>query len=59
MRQLASLVALTAFLTLGLGTTLVSANEPAPTEQKEKKDMGGKLNAEDEKKNEKKDMGGK
>ncbi len=59
MRQFATLFALAAFLTFGLGTTLVSANEPAPTEQKEKKDIGGKLNAEDQqKKSEKKDIGG-
>ena len=73
MRQLASFFALAAFLTFGLGTTLVSANEPAPAEQKEKKEMtgpkadgeqkekkettGGKMDG--DKKDEKKDMGGK
>lgn len=74
MRQLASFFALAAFLTFGLGTSLVAAGEPAPAEQKEKKDMtgpkadgeqkdkkettGGKADGGD-KKEEKKDMGGK
>jgi len=51
----ASFIALAAFLTFGVGTAVSFAAEPAPAEQKEKKDMtSGK--AEDDKK---KDMGGK
>lgn len=41
MRQLASLFALAAFLTFGIGTSLVAAGEPAPVEQKDKKDTTG------------------
>lgn len=73
MRQLASFFALAAFLTFGLGTTFVAAGEPAPVEQKDKKDttgtkmdgeqkdkketVGGK--ADGDKKDEQKSMGGK
>lgn len=58
MTRFASLLALTAFLTFGLGTAISFAGDPAPAEQKDKKDMTGPK-ADDEKKNEKKDMGGK
>lgn len=55
MTRYASFIALAAFLTFGVGTAVSFAAEPAPAEQKEKKDMtSGK--AEDDKK---KDMGGK
>jgi hypothetical protein len=58
MTRFASLIALTAFLTFGIGTAMSFAGDPAPIEQKDKKDMTGpKLD--DEKKSEKKDMGGK
>jgi len=58
MTRVASLLALTAFLTFGIGTTISFAGDPAPAEQKDKKDVTGPK-ADDEKKNEKKDMGGK
>jgi hypothetical protein len=58
MTRFASLIALAAFLTFGIGTAISSAGDPAPVEKKDKKDMTGpKLG--DEKKSEKKDMGGK
>jgi len=38
----ASFIALAAFLAFGLGTATSFVNEPVPSEQKEKKDMGGK-----------------
>jgi hypothetical protein len=58
MTRFASLIALAAFLTFGIGTAISFAGDPAPVEQKDKKDMTGpKLD--DEKKSEKKDMGGK
>lgn len=60
MIRYAQFIALAAFLTFGAGTTLSLANEPAPTEQKEKKDMGGsKADDDSKKKDEKKDMSGK
>ena len=64
MTRYASFIALAAFLTFGLGTAVSFAGEPAPAEQKEKKDMtSGKADDDqkkkDEKKDEKKDMGGK
>ena len=58
MHRFASLLALAAFLTFGIGTALPFAGDPAPAEQKDKKDVTGQK-ADDEKKNEKKDMGGK
>ena len=58
MTRFASLIALTAFLMFGLGTAISFAGDPAPAEQKDKKDMTGPK-ADDEKKSEKKDMGGK
>ena len=55
MTRYASIIALAAFLMFGFGTAVSLAGEPAPAEQKEKKDMtSGK--ADEEKK---KDMGGK
>lgn len=59
MKQLASLFALAAFLTFGLGTTLTSADEPTPAEQKEKKDSSGSKADDEKKKDEKTDKGGK
>jgi hypothetical protein len=58
MTRFASLIALAAFLTFGIGTAISFAGDPAPVEKKDKKDMNSpKLG--DEKKSEKKDMGGK
>ena len=63
MTRYASFIALAAFLTFGLGTSLSFAGEPAPAEQKEKKekkDMNSpKADDNSKKKDEKKDMGGK
>lgn len=58
MTRFAHMVVLAVFLTVGFGVPMTFASEPAPAEQKEKKDMtSGK--ADDEKKDEKKNMGGK
>jgi len=58
MTRFASFVTLAAFLTFGLGTAVSFASEPAPIEQKDKKDMNGSKAEEDgKKKDEKKEMG--
>jgi hypothetical protein len=59
MTRYASFLALAAFLTFGVGTAVSFAGEPAPAEQKEKKDMTSGKADDDKKKDEKKDMGGK
>ena len=62
MTRYSSFIALAAFLTFGLGTAVSFAGEPAPAEQKDKKDMSGSKADDDQKKKdekEKKDMGGK
>ena len=59
MTRYASFLVLAAFLTFGVGTTITFAGEPAPAEQKEKKDMTSSKADDDKKKDEKKDMGGK
>jgi hypothetical protein len=59
MSRFASLIALTAFLTFGLGTAVSFAGDPAPAEQKDKKDVTGPKADDEKKKDEKKDMGGK
>ena len=56
MTRYAQFVALAAFLTFGLGTAVTFAGEPAPAEQKDKKDMSGsKADDDSMKKDEKKD----
>ncbi len=50
--------ALAAFLTAGFGIPMTFANEPAPAEQKDKKDQAGSK-ADEQKKEEKKDATGK
>ena len=61
MKRLAGLIAMTAVLLFGLATTVTYAgNEPAPTEQQDKKDTGGsKLFADEEKDKDRGDKGGK
>lgn len=61
MRKLAGLLALAAVLVFGFATTVTYAgNEPAPTEQQDKKDSSGsKLLADEEKDKDKGDKGGK
>jgi hypothetical protein len=59
MIRYASVIVLAAFLTFGIGTALSFAGEPAPAEQKEKKDMASPKSDDEKKKDEKKDMGGK
>jgi hypothetical protein len=59
MTRYASFIALAAFLTFGLGTAMSFAAEPAPAEQKDKKDMSSSKADDEKKKDEKKDMGGK
>lgn len=58
MKRLSGLMALVAFLSFGTMSTLSFANEPAPAEQKDKKDTTGPKLSGDEKKEEKKDKGG-
>ncbi|HXF91358.1 MAG TPA: hypothetical protein VNK46_01270 [Nitrospiraceae bacterium] len=61
MRRLAGLIAMAAMLVFGLATTVTYAgNEPAPTEQQDKKDTSGsRLLADEEKDKDKGDKGGK
>jgi hypothetical protein len=56
MTRFASIIALAAFLSFGLGTVVSFAGDPTPAEQKDKKDMTGPK-ADEKKKDEKKDMG--
>ncbi|THJ19470.1 MAG: hypothetical protein CAF45_015985 [Nitrospira sp. CG24E] len=58
MKRLSGLMALVAFLSFGTMSTLAFANEPAPAEQKDKKDAPAPKLSGDEKKDEKKDKGG-
>lgn len=58
MTRFAHIIVLAAFLAVGIGASVSFANEPAPAEQKEKKDTSGSK-ADDESKKDKKDMGGK
>ena len=58
MTRVAHIIVLAAFLALGVGAPVAFATEPAPTEQKDKKDVNtGK--AEDESKKDKDNKGGK
>jgi len=59
MKRLSGLMALVAFLSFGTLSTLTFANEPAPAEQKDKKDTSAPKLSGDEKKDEKKDQSGK
>lgn len=59
MTRFAGFMVLAAILAFGMSPALSFANEPAPVEQKDKKDMSGSKADEDKKKDEKKDMGGK
>ena len=60
MNRFVHMVVLAAFLAVGFGVPMTFASEPAPAEQKEKKDMtSGKADDDQKKKDEKKDMGGK
>ncbi len=58
MTRAAHMIVLAAFLAVGFGVPMTFANEPAPAEQKGKKDTTDSK-ADDDKKDEKKDMGGK
>ena len=58
MIRFTQMLVLAAFLGVSFGTPLAFANDPAPTEQQDKKDAGG-AKADGDKKDEKKDMGGK
>jgi hypothetical protein len=59
MTRYASVIALAAFLTFGIGAAVSFAGEPAPAEQKDKKGMTSGKAEDSKKKDEKKDMGGK
>jgi hypothetical protein len=55
MSRFVHILALAAFLAVGVGTPAIFAGEPAPAEQKEKKDTNtGKADDENQKKDEKK-----
>jgi hypothetical protein len=59
MTRFAGFLALAAFLTFGPGAAASFAGEPAPAEQKDKKDMTGPKADDGKQKDEKKEMGGK
>jgi len=59
MKGIVHMVVLAAFLAVGFGVPMASANEQAPAEQKEKKDMTSSKADDGQKNDEKKDMGGK
>jgi hypothetical protein len=59
MTRFAHIVVLAAFLAVGFGVPMTFANEPAPAEQKEKKDTTSSKADNEKKKDEKKDMAGK
>jgi len=57
MTRFTHMLVLAAFLAVGFGVPMTFANQPAPAEQKDKKDNAG-TKADSEKKDEKRDMGG-
>jgi len=59
MTRFAHMIVLAAFLTVGFGVSMTFAAEPAPAEQKEKKDATTGKADDEKKKDEKKDMSGK
>ncbi|HSB45826.1 MAG TPA: hypothetical protein VLD60_12485 [Nitrospira sp.] len=59
MTRIISMFALAAFLSVGFGTVMTFATEPAPAEQKEKKDMNGGKADEEKKKEDKQGVSGK
>jgi hypothetical protein len=59
MGHFAHILVLAAFLAVGVGASMTFAGEPAPAEQKEKKDANSGKAEDDSKKDEKKNMGGK
>ena len=59
MTRFAHIIVLAAFLAVGIGAPVSFAGEPAPTEQKDKKDTNTGKAEDDSKKDEKKSMGGK
>jgi hypothetical protein len=59
MKRVSALMALLGFLTIGPLSTMALAADPAPAEQKDKKDTAApKLSMDGDKKDEKKDKGG-
>jgi len=59
MTRFAHMAVLAAFLTVGFGVPMAFATEPAPAEQKGKKDTTSGKADDGQKKDEKKDSGGK
>ncbi len=59
MIRFAHMIVLAAFLSVGLGVPMTFAGDPAPAEQKEKKDTNGGKADEEKKKDDNKGMGGK
>lgn len=59
MTRIISMFALAAFLSVGFGAAMTFATEPAPVEQKEKKDMNGGKADEEKKKEDKQGVSGK
>ena len=59
MTRFAHIIVLAAFLAVSIAAPVSFASEPAPTEQKDKKDTTSGKAEDDSKKDEKKSMGGK
>ena len=59
MSRLVQMITLASFLAVRFGVPMSMAGEPAPTEQKEKKDINGGKAEDDSKKKDEKGMGGK
>lgn len=59
MTRFISMFALAAFLSVGFAPAMSFATEPAPTEQKEKKDVNGGKADEEKKKDDKQGVSGK
>jgi hypothetical protein len=59
MGRFTHILVLAAFLTVGVGAPVTFAGDPAPAEQKDKKDANSGKAEDDGKKDEKKGMGGK
>ncbi|HZC80357.1 MAG TPA: hypothetical protein VE222_01345 [Nitrospiraceae bacterium] len=59
MTRFAHMIVLAAFLAVGFGVPMAFSNEPAPADQKGKKETTSTKADEDKKKDDKKDMGGK
>ncbi|HEU4501721.1 MAG TPA: hypothetical protein VFR82_08725 [Nitrospira sp.] len=59
MTRFVHLIVLAALLAVGIGAPVCFSNEPAPAEQKEKKDTSGSKADDENKQDDKKGVGGK